>query len=253
MSPHDLSARLSKHFPDEAFQGLPSSETEDAYRARRHLNDLSSHITRIAHALALVDFAKARYRDVEEARDTFIEDDRVAKQSPSKGSFNLAPFFDKISEYRGLASQYMAWIHIAARDTAITIHDFHRSMAYARKAWECTETLDARINKRAVDASFKLFTQYFPEAKQIRDAAGHQVDFQGTEKDQQQNSISDEKAQIPGALVFANAEIFLSCFISDNTVYYSGYGETLAFDLTPQTLESLIEIMDTLYKAVGRP
>jgi hypothetical protein len=237
---------LMSDVPMGLLRSLPAEEAKNAQAAEKNLLELVGYVDRVAHALELVDFCEAREQDILRQFEEIRERREVARKNNNPLWLEVGRA--EIARNMQIGS-HNTWMHIAARDVAITIHDFHRSMAFAVRYAELCPSLRTPANNRAKNAAMKLFTEYFPQAKLIRHAAGHSTDFFGSPKDRDANSVKPPDT-IPGLI--EGCSFAISGTIAERTVIYTGYGETMTFDLTLKTLERLADVTHAFFKAFTR-
>ena len=243
---NDSDFGLSRAAPKGLSILLPNEETQSARAVEGNLIDLASYIRHMKHALTLVDFCDA-IRAEDHVEFQSIRKRRVAARDKND-TLELEKTLAEQTFNMERGAQNATWQHIVARDIAMTIHDFHRALSLALKPAENCPSLKAKINYSAVDSAMKLFTRYFPNAKEIRHAAGHPADWLATPKDRANNMVQPPEI-LPGLV--EGCAFGASCHIDGRTVIYTGDGKTMTIDLTTEMLGHLVEVVRAIYAAIS--
>lgn len=69
------------------------------------------------------------------------------------------------------------WQMIAARDAAFSMYHFQSSLRSVRDQLRHTPTLRAKVDTKALEASYRRIGEEFPDWKDMRDAIGHWADM----------------------------------------------------------------------------
>jgi hypothetical protein len=133
---------------------VPKEETYAATELNNFLYNLHSFTDDFRGDLAIFDFAGIQIQE--------------AKKYLSTNPWNFH-----------LASQhYMKWSKTAARDGAMTIYHFKKTMDQLRASLRLCPTINAAVNLKMLGSAGKLFARYFPRSESIRNAVGHAAEIE---------------------------------------------------------------------------
>lgn len=243
----DYLGDIDSRFPHDAFgTKILRSEFQVIMFVRNNLSSLRDQTQKFIHALELFDFCQLELENRREIADP--------PETSGTGQFKeIEKYFAQVKIDIAAQSRFRSWSHIAAREAAMTLFEFHRCMAFATKNTENTQEFKQRIDNKIVDQAMKLFTNYFPDAKEIRHTASHRIDFFGTPENTESHAIRGP-LEIPGVVKLANEGfVSLNSVIAGRTVTSTGFGKNLDFEFSEETVGRLAEITCLFYSAFKVP
>lgn len=236
-------------FPFNYFppRDLSADETGSARDALNHLRALERHIQNIYDALRLIDQCES-----EEAAALVDRNQLTSRLWEEKASSpnrtDLQREIDRLTEFRWRSTN---WQGMAAREIAMTIYDFYRSMGLAKSLAQRAKVYFARLRRKEMDDAIKLFQRHFPDAKALRNAAGHPVDYFGKPDDRERNSQKGP-ANVAGINIEGGA-VGISRAIMGRTLLYTSEGRTLKLDLTDEIVVQLTQVKNDLLRSFEAP
>jgi len=204
----------------EFFISAPAAEKRDAWAAQTQAYMLGSHITTIAHALALLDFAEQQ------------------TQAAIRTQAIPHPMFG-------------SWRIFAGTTIIVAVEDFYRSLTAMRSLLQRCKTLWRRVDYARLEEARSQFEQLYPQHLDLRNAACHQVDYSAKPHNQESNSAAGPFEVGSGFVATGEGANMYTANMSDRTIFYSGGGSLLKLDLTPAIMSNLERISASAFSSLG--
>jgi hypothetical protein len=206
--------------PREFFFSAPAAEQRDAWAAQTQAYMLRSHLTTIAHALGLLDFA-----------DQQIQAAIRAQALPH--------------------AMFSSWKIFGGTTIIIAVEDFYRSLTAMRSLLQRCKTLWQRVDHERLEEARRQFEQLYPQHLDLRNAACHQVDYSAKPHNQEKNSVAGPVEVGSGFVATGEGANMYTANMSDRTIFYSGEGSLLKIDLTTAIVGNLERISASALSSLG--
>ncbi|MET4687415.1 hypothetical protein [Sinorhizobium fredii] len=159
-----LSRKIPQHSPEE--------ERTSAYELAGMLNSLGRYVTRFRNAVALFHFAKVRSYSAEESAP------RVEIGSTEETHARMREMMRAMQANMREMQQYSEWQRIAARDCALTIFHFSKTLGAVDGYWpKSVPSLKGKIDFPLKKQAETEFSAAFPFAGGLRHTVAHQAEF----------------------------------------------------------------------------
>lgn len=242
---------LDPSHPPHLFVGLKDKDYQNALDAVTHMRDLVGHITMIGHALDLMEWSEDQIQRISAAR---LELDQRRKDQFAKPPIDLevmAGIADESERLDQAKRRHLDWKAMARRDIPMRVSDFQKSLGLSKTHFERVTSLHSRQDGKGMNAAMILFNEYFPAAHDLRNAAGHPVDYFAKDHDKKRNSvkggIDEHRMKIaPGPSVG-----FSDIAFEDGTLAYTGDGRAMTMTLDRSIVEKLIEVKVAFFAATA--
>lgn len=210
-------------------RGFPENEDALVRKLLIHLSQLIMHVENFYHAAALMEIAA----------------DQMRNPTPSGYAKELNRLGSDISRQR------LSWIMMAARHGAFVLWDLHRELGITKGLVErASESVRAFVNTSELDGTMKQFQKDFPRTKDIRDAAGHPVDWLSDAKwHSSETNFEKNSAKAIETPAMSIDHGGISCTVEGLTVHYTAGHEHLKFDMTADSVNKLAAIVKRFYAA----
>jgi hypothetical protein len=222
---------------------LPESEQTAAFFVEGQLLDFHSYVIRFGAVLSLFDYGARKYA-------VATEKHKVEKQK-IKGTPGYHEAYRPIrKEYHDALELYREWMRIAARDGAMVIYHFGKSIEALKRNLHQCPTLEQLVSRDDLRLATNLFREHFPRFETIRDAVGHQGELTEDPKSFAKNSFTGVY-NAPGIQIGETARnSVISDTISGGRKYIvTNKGKILSYEVSRETLANLASVKDSFYDA----
>ncbi|WP_137180464.1 hypothetical protein [Roseomonas sp. AR75] len=129
---------------------------------------------------------------------------------------------------------WSAWLHIAARDAAMTVHHFEETLSeISRLARQC-QPIWVRVNKAELKEARRRYKESFPSHREVRDALAHRAGA----------TLSPQAIKRHSA-----SKIFITDSIFSSGITFTRNGEVVAVPLNTEAAKQLCEVTTKVYSA----
>lgn len=210
--------------------GLPKEEDEAARQLLDILCHLTNYVKEFQAALKLFDFAEFEIDSVSTQKDTQLQLSIMINQ-----------------EHNNKIQLLMQWQLIAARDGAITIFNFGKTLEAANKIlFKSCPTWSNIIVKSEIKSASKLWKINFPDFIGIRDTVAHAAEFFQSER--QKHTFSGKvDHNFLGADGFV--DLFMSCNLIGRKFSSTDNGNIVSYELSSKTADLLSLVAQTFFDA----
>jgi len=147
------------------------------------INDSLYSITRYGEdfgaAVQLFDFSTAQSDELQRLKP--LQPDMTSLPTPEHVA-QVTAYTSAVWDVRAQRQIYDRWHFIAARDGAVTIFNFGRSMEGIRASLRKCPSLNAIIDQDALSASTRMLRDRFPRFDGMRHTVAHAAEFSHTEE-----------------------------------------------------------------------
>jgi hypothetical protein len=221
---------------------LPPAEQKTARFIEIQLFQLDMYVSRFAAVLSLFDYSSLQCDEATERR-------RVEKQKimGKPGYFEANERL--LNERRAALRLYGEWRFIAARDGAMALYHFGKSIeALKRNLHECP-TLERIVQRDDLRAATNLHRKHFPRFEAIRHAVGHEGQLTEDPAAFEENSFTGAYS-LPGLTISEGApNTVLNGALSGRTYAVTIDRKILSYDVSSETLNNLNEVKEGFYIA----
>jgi hypothetical protein len=208
---------------------VPEDEKDAARELQRQCAMLAHYTRQFAAAVSLFENASAW---ANQALTTFYEDASFAhKPQPERESMHSQ------------GEMFAGWSQIAARDGALTIFHFGKTVDAMHGTIKRIPSLFATTN---LDAVNPLFRQHFPRFEAIRHAVGHEAEFINSPRKRAKHSTDQP---FKNAMIDAPEETFISGMLEGNIFTSTFEGKPLSYEVSRKTLANLDAVKNAVYDA----
>jgi len=142
------------------------------------------------------------------------------------------------------------WQMMSAREGALAIYHFGKTIEAIRQTLRSTPVLDAKLNQNELRQGAQLFRHYFPRFEAIRHVVSHAADFSATPRHKEEHGFRERKQLNFGAVGIAVAK---GGQFSDN-LYDRNYcvtfkGKLHTYEISVATAQKVVEAKSHLYLA----
>ena len=197
----------TERYPRISTSFFPDREAEAIGHLSLALSSLNSYVINFEAALALFDFCGAI---------------RAASGVPPQG-----PLSDRI--------MLMSWRFLAARDGAMTIFHFGKTLqAIRRFGFSNCPTFKAKLDHAQLRIGEKLFRQWFPDFEKVRHSVAHSAELSRDSKSHMRNSVRG---------------VLIRDVLNERNFQNSYAGRVLSYDIDTTTLLHLKSVRNRVYAA----
>jgi hypothetical protein len=150
---------------------------------------------------------------------------------------------------RGADDLFGDWMQIAARDCALSIHNFGTALAKVRSLIGKAKSWHPLINTEALKSAEMAFNEKFPFAHKMRHSVAHPEMYNDPTKKLGLNGDLDDL----GIKAEGGENLVIKSLISNSTFAATIDGILVRFDLTSETLDVVISIVNKTFDAFSQP
>lgn len=130
------------------------------------------------------------------------------------------------------------WANMAGFHAAFTIYHFRSSLLAIRERVGHCPSVRPKVDTKALEQTVKAFEALFPDAKNVRDAAGHAADRMFKPTDVDEHGSGEEGRMIPGQI--------------HNHWFVIGHRQGIVgVEMSPATTDKLEDIRARVTEALG--
>ena len=194
-------------------ESLPEAEREHAAVIGSSLDDLDGYLNNFAAALSLFDSC----------------DNASGEAGPHRGT-------------------YISWMMIAARDGAMTIYHFGKTIDGIRQSLGLCPTLRGLVSRPSLKTAGKLFARHFPSFEKLRHGVAHAGEQSSTLRARRKHALRGDYAG-SGFKIRESSGTLLGNNLQDRLFTTSHEGTVLTYEISQATLAKLIEVKDAFRAA----
>ncbi|MGH6854255.1 MAG: hypothetical protein ACREDN_02425 [Aestuariivirga sp.] len=211
-----------KHCPTIHVFGLPKAERKSAAHIQMLLRQLGQYNREFAASVELFNHSIGQMA------------------AATVSAIPRAPTWDWLDD----------WMHIAARDGAMTIFHFGRTVELTRAYLPKCPTVLSLIDQVALRESGKLLRVHFPHFEAVRHSVGHAAELMGTEKNRDSNSVSGPYDVLPNLrLGDHRTKVLLRNTLKGNRLLNTFKGKTCEYEISARTIKKLSDVRLAFYSA----
>jgi hypothetical protein len=190
----------------------PPDEHEAVHHLQQLLFTLDEHAQNFQAAVAMFELAQ---------RTPFVLNQQLTHFVPEENQLNL------------FRQMQMRWRFIAARDGAMTIFHFGKTMEAIRSnGLRPCHTIRSMIQYQPLRTANKLFNNSFPHFEKLRHSIAHAAELSGKLKSINQHSVKG---------------FFMQNVLSGNIFSQTYEGKTFSYKLSQTSLQHLITVRDQVF------
>jgi len=217
--------------------GLKAEEQPAAIELQSTLSSFSNWVSQFESALALYDHAESLLKQalVDSAHLNRIRDISAVLEEQRLENLENKKMFS-------------AWTGIAIREGAMIIFHVEKTIDHLLGTLSRTPTLSALVSREKLKNATDIFNKNFENAVAMRNAVGHAAEY-ARDKNVGKHSIKgpfeNEAISMQG-----RGQLFLSHTHVNRTLTVTSKGRYLTYDLTSDTLSSLVNVMNAFFEAL---
>ncbi len=151
-----------------------------------------------------------------------------------------------------LIRNYTKWQLLSARDGAMTLYHFGRTIRYVGNLLKGAPVLKGEIEHSHLRAARRLMHEKFPHVERVRHAVAHSAELTESEEKFDANAFTGTYDG-QGIRIKDGSSIFVSNNL-DGRTYTTGHeGEILTYSLAEECLIALTDIANLFYLGFTRP
>jgi hypothetical protein len=131
------------------------------------------------------------------------------------------------------------WTHIAARDGALQIYHFGKSMEKIKDTLHSCPVLNSYVNRQELRSSTKLFTSSFRRNEKIRHAIGHTAELVYSEKTFEEQAV---KNYSDSAIQAENSGIVMQGNLYGREYKTTLDGKVYSYEISDATHQKLLSV-----------
>ena len=216
----------SSSLPDEELQ--QGRFGEDAAASR-----MVSQVESIADGLALLDLCDQHHMAVDDRRRALMAQMTDLRQHQS----DLTQPRDGDHQFKRFPNSN--WQLIAARDLAMSVEDFYRLLTSASSLLKACKVLRTRVDLDGMERARRHFEDLYPDHLDLRNAAGHPVDYSSKPHNLRRHSKKDPVTVDSIPIVAGGGAAMVSAALVNRTITYTADGDTFTLELAPVLVETL--------------
>ncbi|WP_133065503.1 hypothetical protein [Niveispirillum lacus] len=142
--------------------------------------------------------------------------------------------------------EYLKWMLVPARDGAISLYHYCKMIEFIRNSFKLCPVFRSKVKIDELRDAQKKFQEYFPFAKELRNAVAHSAELVENDQKIDRNAVRNFEM---GTTKIVESKTILRSHLDGNTFMYTIDGEVVFYNLTNDTLNALAAVTNQIHSA----
>ncbi len=141
------------------------------------------------------------------------------------------------------------WIFVAARDGAMSLYHFSKTLDALRASFKNTPLLKNHVNHEMLRETSKEFHKFFNEIDKTRHAVAHAAELTKSLEDVEKNAIRNYDS---GGIKIENSKVIIGDILMDDNFRTMIEGHLRGYSVNAQSLFHINEILTKIYHCFSK-